>query len=372
MKFLYFIIILTLTYSVSARIEDDILRKTLEWDRANNSLSLNQLKPLYSVNVIGYTKRYSLNTFLEMKRYFFKSESNYTQAIISDITIKICKEHIVKCEFIKKATFQNTSKEYPSYLIFEKINGEYQIIEEGDEITNSNLNYSSTIPEVKSVKIVSINNQRAGNNWTTTIIISIIMVIFITSIIFWLLRKQKNKFHAHLLNNPIVYSATVSSEININKKPIANKEKGDLFESYIIRCFDETAFRIEHWQSDKGIDGRYAEANKDPDLILTLVAGNKKSKFAVECKYRSTVEDYNQFNICYSAQFSRYKEFAKKENTPVFIALGIGGKPDFPDDIYMLPLKYISHPVINLTKIKGYRFKAGKTFYYDDYNQTLS
>ena len=85
------------------------------------------------------------------------------------------------------------------------------------------------------------------------------------------------------------------------------------------------------------------EENKKPDMRIQI--NGTFLTFWVECKWRAEYEKkgrYKNINWCKDReQHERYIQFEKETNEPVYIAIGIGGLPDYPDHLYFIPLKEI-------------------------------
>ncbi|HJK18587.1 MAG TPA: hypothetical protein O0W89_01830 [Methanocorpusculum sp.] len=91
------------------------------------------------------------------------------------------------------------------------------------------------------------------------------------------------------------------------------------------------------------------KTTKNPDVIIKHKFTGET--FAVECKYRSEIRYDPEKNIHYiqwstPEQITRYKNFSKTENTPVFIVIGIGGNPKDPEHVFCIALNDIKYPKI--------------------------
>ncbi|MGM0947045.1 MAG: hypothetical protein ACQEW9_17865 [Bacteroidota bacterium] len=136
------------------------------------------------------------------------------------------------------------------------------------------------------------------------------------------------------------------------------------FEKFIVQKFNKKFFKIRNWASDKFVDGRYADTTTQPDIQLSLNLRGQSYPLAVECKWRSDPKgDYIRF--ANEGQLERYKAFAEKENHPVFIALGIGGKASEPAELYILPVQELTQPYIHKNRIGKYSKKIDADFFFD-------
>ena len=159
-----------------------------------------------------------------------------------------------------------------------------------------------------------------------------------------------------------------SKETSDSKDDNENHEKGVMFEKYIVGRFGSKYWTIKEWRGDKGVNGRYSESNMNPDLEMKLSFKDKEYVIAVECKWRKSSYE-GKVKWSYPDQLKRYKEYARKNNIPVFVALGIGGLPSSPSELYLIPLKDLSSPTVTLSEISKYRMISKRSFFYDSNTQ---
>lgn len=131
-------------------------------------------------------------------------------------------------------------------------------------------------------------------------------------------------------------------------------EKGDIFEDYlesnlfISRYFD----LVYRTPNKKTNDHRFIESSLMPDFLFRhKVSG---LNFYVEAKFRSNF--YVNLKWCKDFQFDRYVSYDSVDR-PVFIALGVGGFPSRPNEVYFIPLSSISSHVIDLRDYERYRLR---------------
>lgn len=94
---------------------------------------------------------------------------------------------------------------------------------------------------------------------------------------------------------------------------------------------NDRRFTILEWSPDKGYesDGGVNSA-MSPTLVVQDVRGEV---FGIECKYRSSYYLANkEKEISWSSvkQAEQYKKLAKSRNLPVFVAIGLRGRPEAP------------------------------------------
>jgi hypothetical protein len=329
---------------------------------------------MYTKSVIGYGVRSSTAEFMVAKSKFYKWAEGFTQTIVSDFTIRKYKDGKIICEFIKQSTFKGKTKDYPSYLIFEKHEGAYLISAEGDALADAFNGYKLRLGEVKSVDVVSLTNIRTTSN-TVWFIASIVLLLILSFLVYYF-RKNHLRTKQELQN----YSQT--GIVQPNTPPLVNqrsqtaeeiqKEKGDDFEKFILRSFDPKRFTPIDWTSDKGLDGRYPTSNQNPDLIMELKTYEGSFHFAVECKWRANFLSTHETEICSSNQLNKYKTYGHKNKMEVFLAYGLGGLPSKPEKLYIIPLREVAHHFIKIHMLAKYEKESGKMFYYDIHKKALS
>lgn len=115
--------------------------------------------------------------------------------------------------------------------------------------------------------------------------------------------------------------------------------KGEDFENYVRKfIFPSDLYRLEHQTHDYNTNkGDYVQTSLKPDFLFS---SKNKKKFYVEAKYRS---DFQEKGIewCKPYQLRRYQE--TNEELPVFIALGVEGKPSRPKYLFIFPVKKVKY-----------------------------
>lgn len=133
-----------------------------------------------------------------------------------------------------------------------------------------------------------------------------------------------------------------------------NTRAGLLFEKYVVQKLNPQFFRLDHWAGDKFTAEKYAKTDLDPDIQVTLNTSEGRFPLAVECKWRSRQEgDFIWFSE--DRQLQRYQRFAKKTGKPTFIALGLGGKPSDPKEVYLIPVQAFKRGIQHHANLKHYR-----------------
>lgn len=97
----------------------------------------------------------------------------------------------------------------------------------------------------------------------------------------------------------------------------------------------------------------YVEASLYPDYLFR----NKKdgSEFWVEAKYREKLWK-GKLKWCELYQFKRYQQLST--DSPVYIAIGFGGRPSNPTKIYLIPIEEIKYNELYPKFLNDYEFDA--------------
>ncbi|AEH06351.1 hypothetical protein [Methanothermococcus okinawensis] len=131
-------------------------------------------------------------------------------------------------------------------------------------------------------------------------------------------------------------------------------QKGEAFESYVLnQLFPEEYFEIlDMTHNFETNSKRYVKKSLKPDFLLK---DKKTGKiFYVECKYRSKLYQ-DKFHWAKSnEQSNRYRTIEKEENIQTYIAMGLGGTPENPDNIYLMPLKEIKYNALFPSILKNW------------------
>jgi hypothetical protein len=167
-------------------------------------------------------------------------------------------------------------------------------------------------------------------------------------------REVIKDIEAELAKNP---SKAETEIINQDKK------KGDDFEKFIVQKFSKKYYTIKEWAGDKYIKGVYAETTTQPDLTIELELGKRHQQFSVECKWR---RDFYNDGVEFASenQLQNYRNFQKKKEIPVFIAIGVDGEPSAPKHLYVVPLDEIETNFIALDQLKKYWKSTKSDFFF--------
>jgi len=122
----------------------------------------------------------------------------------------------------------------------------------------------------------------------------------------------------------------------------------------------------EHAPRQRGVELRPWPVDPNgyyPDLELVINEASVEQTFAIECKFRSKVED-GFVEFAYDEQLKRYKAFEETTKEPVVVILGIGGEPESPAQVYAVPLVAIYQPYLSEQQLKGFQIDLNDDLFY--------
>ena len=169
-----------------------------------------------------------------------------------------------------------------------------------------------------------------------------------------LLEKVMNRLEK--LTNPLVVSKAFNAGMDAWLTP-KSFSTGETFEAYVQKVlFVEAYYELLHRTRDYPTNHkRFVKSSLYPDFKFRDRC--TKKEFYVEVKFRA--RDYNgKIEGCNPDQLRRHQEIHKK--IPVFIALGIGGKPNHPEYILLLPLNEARYTGLYISLVHKFQIAPDK------------
>lgn len=388
------VILLCLLASLSVKANDDFenLRQLVyQWNELHNSREVEKFDDLYGGQVLFYGKYKSGGYCAGIKAK--NLHGDFSQKIVSPISIQLFSSGTAKCSFIKKVTSRQKVKTHQSYLLVKEENGSLRIIGESDLQTDENLNVrldlGTEMPVTDSGKF----------NPALLILTSILIIVLIA---FFLYRRRNSNLHivdesnyqspGNAGNDLLTAKESLRvSTNNVQNKSVqkvipvqpvtssvdviqSSKEKGDAFENYVVNLLSEKSgrFQLLDWRSDKMSSmGRYPLSSHLPDLLIGFHDGSTLHKFAIECKWRKDFQD-NSIEWASKRQIENYLAYQKEQNLPVFVAIGVGGLSDDPEKLYLTTLNSIAGASsVSKSKLSAYKRNPQHKFFYNTQQKKL-
>jgi hypothetical protein len=142
--------------------------------------------------------------------------------------------------------------------------------------------------------------------------------------------------------------------------------KGTTFEGYVESLFSKQEWRLAESNAYRKL-GRWVESYSNPDFVFIHRRTNKK--IAVECKYKE--KEYERILWAYEDQIERYQNFSQKQNIPVFVILGVGGRPKNPKRVFLAPLSQIKYPDVKIDYLEKFERDPKKYFSLDNHGDLI-
>ena len=119
--------------------EDEIKEMVNIWNKASSNGDFDTLEKILADKIEHYQTTVSKDYYIRDQKKFFEKNPVYGQVLKGNIEVEKISDRQVKAEFVKEVTTKEGIKDYPSYLVFEKINGKWKIILESDLVSDENI-----------------------------------------------------------------------------------------------------------------------------------------------------------------------------------------------------------------------------------------
>ena len=120
-------------------VEEHIKEMVNIWNEASSNADFDTLEKILGDKIEYYQSSVTKAYYISDQKKFFEKNPVYGQKIKGDITVTQISNKQAKAEFIKEVTTKKGTKDYPSYLIFANVNGEWKLILESDLISDKNI-----------------------------------------------------------------------------------------------------------------------------------------------------------------------------------------------------------------------------------------
>jgi hypothetical protein len=173
-------------------------------------------------------------------------------------------------------------------------------------------------------------------------------------------------------NEPEPQVESVTHEPETDFIPLSDNtnitDKGDAFEQFVVKKLSENpSLSIKLWRSDKYVDGVFSQSGKHPDFEIMFSEtkdGEKVNRvFGLECKWRHYF--FNDRIELEAYQLNNYRQYARDENKPVYLVLGVGGTAAEPETLFLVPLKDVENNNLEREFLMPYNCGADDLFYYN-------
>jgi hypothetical protein len=317
--------------SKKTRNIESIVKK---WASLNNAHDIHQLEKLYAPIVNFYGKSKDISTCLNDKKVFFQRFPDYS-ILIDNLSVDFYENGAIRCNFTKTEKWDGDIKTDNAYLVFEKRNGRYFITTEGDERMDTKTGVTTNLGDKTQQKSGGLTLASGG-----------LIVLLVATAALLVRRARKRRKQPASASQPFPTNSSTTFDLNA--------EKGSEFERYVVELFDKKNFRLINWRSDKKAGAHYPLSNMDPDLEIEYRDSYNKIRFALECKWRQSFFN-NRIEWAKDYQLRNYKNYESSKNQTVFIIIGVGGTPNQPKEVFIVPLRSITACILYKSDLEQYR-----------------
>ena len=102
-------------------MEDEIKEMVNIWNEASSNADFDTLEKILADRIEYYQTTVSRDYYIKDQKKFFEKNPVYGQVLKGNIKVEKISNKQVKAEFVKEVTTKKGIKDYPSYLVFEKL-----------------------------------------------------------------------------------------------------------------------------------------------------------------------------------------------------------------------------------------------------------
>ena len=119
--------------------EEQIKKMVNIWNEASSNADFDTLERILGDRIDYYQSIVSKSYYIADQKRFFQKNPVYSQRIIGEIIVTQLSNGQMQAEFVKEVSTSRDVKNYPSYLVFENINGEWKLVVESDTVSDANI-----------------------------------------------------------------------------------------------------------------------------------------------------------------------------------------------------------------------------------------
>ena len=134
-----------------------------------------------------------------------------------------------------------------------------------------------------------------------------------------------------------------------------------VFEDFVVTLFDPLFFRHRRSKAKLVHAGSVSEREGAPDLEFEFNHKETHVKFAIKCLYYKN-RGSRELQLFSVERQNALRDFEEDRKIDVYYVLGIGGTPDDPKELYLVPSKAIHGEFVRKEALRPY-WKSGMFFY---------
>jgi len=134
-----------------------------------------------------------------------------------------------------------------------------------------------------------------------------------------------------------------------------------VFEAFVVTLFDPLYFRYSRPKAARAFAGQGSEHEAVPDLEFEFSQKETQARFAIKCLYYKN-GGRRELQLFSASRQRAFREFEEDREMDLYYILGIGGYPDDPKELYLVPSKAITSEFVRKEDLRRYG-KSGMFFY---------
>lgn len=398
-------------YAQLIRLDTNAMKLLVEeWNIIHNVRSVKGFENIYSDQILFYTRKISKDQAITLKQAMYKRNPEFRQRIASDVKFTAYSKGLVKGDFTKEVLQNGDWVKYPSYILLTYEEGRIRIVGESEYPTDKKLKFTPDLgPElnfeaippasgdvisnigktIKTPDAVSLKIRPLTENWLAIILGSgglLILYLLVSG-----RRKMpqvapvnspvvdREEFKPEFIPKPVVRK-TVNQPIKQKVKTVhqtapqqvvqpvtkpairkGNPVKQSEFENYVLTLFDPMYFSYKKIKNTPVIAGsESAEEDFEPTFEFQFSNKDTDTNFAIQLLFRE--ENGNEVRVFSYERLKLNQQFQDERGMQMYYILGLGGTPDHPAAVYLLPAKLVKHELVAREALKPFR-KFGMFFY---------
>jgi len=364
-----------------------------EWNFANNNRSLSSFENVYGEQLLFYARDLSRSEVIALKQQMFQKIPGFKQKISTMITYTPYTSGVIKCDFIKEVLENARWRPYPSYLLVSYEDNRYRIVGESDYAMDRTVGYNLEIGEpikfeglattpdpfskdslgaysspgngtgdsifesLQNDDLLSLFPPLASMGTVTIpkgyiiILVAFLAVGGLTIFIADSVQSGKRKKKRGVSLGKSREADTVIEEFKTQS----------VFEAFVITLFDPLFFQHRRPKAERIYAGKVSEGESGPDLEFDFKRKETHAQFAIKCLYLKSF-GRRELKLSSPRQEQALRDFEEDTEMDLYYVIGIGGTPDDPNELFLVPLDVFRGGFINRERLNPYR-KSGMFFY---------
>ncbi|MEX1240689.1 MAG: hypothetical protein WEB30_13270, partial [Cyclobacteriaceae bacterium] len=164
-----------------------------------------------------------------------------------------------------------------------------------------------------------------------------------------------------LLQNGVPPQNGVSTQKGATDYIIKAFKMQSVFEAFVVTLFDPLYFRHRRPKAERVFAGKVSEGEIVPDLEFEFNHKETRVRFAIKCIYYKNGGS-RELQLFSAERQRAFREFEEDQKMDLSYILGIGGTPDDPKELYLVPSKAITSEFVRKETLGRY-WKSGMFFY---------